>query len=188
MEESGKACVVLWMKGHLPSDEPNELRTGHINKQRIFGTYRTLKAIKTVGTVVPKSEVPPENHEKIEMNDTAFIESLSRALQEHAFLPKAKAELGLLDHFKQAGFYVDIDDKLNVVAPAVGYTEEWFKMVADDADEALQMVRSNYYDHKIMAVLYKADTTMRLSGKERHAALDKVSTDIKTHLVHRDKK
>jgi len=184
MEESGKACLVLWIKaGHLATSEATELKLGHINKQRIFGTYRTLKAINAVGKVVPKAELSLAAYGRCSTSTLGFKRELSKALRKHAFVPNAQAELGLLDHFKQAGFYVDIDEKLEVVSPAVEYNEDWFNMVADDAKESLEMVRSDANEHKIMAVLYSAQTGKLPSRKERRAFLDDFARHVQKHLT-----
>jgi len=164
IEESGKACLALWTKdGHLPSSAAS-LKRGHINKQRIFGTYRKLKAINSVGKVVEKRDAGDYAHEP------SLVKDFARTLDEHARLPVAKADFGLLDHFKQAGFYVDLNERLEVVQPGVVFDQDWFDMVEEDTTECLEMVRSSATDHKIMAVLYSSADELP-SPSERHAAL-----------------
>jgi AbiV family abortive infection protein len=57
MEESGKACLALWSKAGKKT-EVEELKLGHINKQRIYAAHRMLKAVKAVGLVVRKEDLP----------------------------------------------------------------------------------------------------------------------------------
>ena len=85
IEESGKACLAHWTKdGHLPSSDAASLPP----KQRIFGTYRKLKAINSVGKVVEKKDAGDYDHEP------CLVKVLARALDEHARLPVAKADFG----------------------------------------------------------------------------------------------
>jgi AbiV family abortive infection protein len=186
LEESGKACLVTWIKeGHLPSTEREAAR--HIDKQRIFVTSRIFKAIKSVYKVykvdrgTAKGDHQARSWEK-------HLPTLTEAIETHVTVLRKTIEEGLLDHWKQAGFYVDIDDALNVVAPAIEFSEPWFDMFAADADEALQMAKSEPDAHELMAILYKAykADSVILTPKERFKAIGVFAEHLKPYLRRED--
>jgi AbiV family abortive infection protein len=179
-EESGKACLVCWKSaGHITRDISEELRSGHIDKQLIFATYRATMAIFSAGKVF--RTVPPTNvHAPWE--EPAFKRAFARALREEALIPQMTAAIGLLDHFKQAGFYVDLDDSMNIVAPGVAFNSEWYEMVASDAREALKMARVDSFTHQLMAIIYNSGWSKKMSVKERRLKLRGIVEGIKKHL------
>jgi hypothetical protein len=94
---------------------------------------------------------------------------------------------------EQAGFYVDIDDALDVIAPAIEFSEAWFKTRADDADDALQMAKSEPIYHETMAAIYINNrfykTTWAVSSKKRSKLVKKIVEiveDLKPYLMNKD--
>jgi len=182
LEESGKACLVTWIKeGHLLSTEREAAR--HIDKQRIFVTSRIFKAIKSVYKAYKVDRGAAKGDHQARSWEE-HLPKLAEAIETHVTVLRKTIEEGLLDHWKQAGFYVDIDDALNVVAPAIEFSEPWFDMFATDADEALQMAKSEPDDHEIMAILYKtykADS-VTLTPKERSNAIGAFAEHLEPYL------
>lgn len=179
-EESGKACLVYWKSaGHITRDITEELRGGHIDKQLIFATYRATMALFSAGKVFHAA--PPTNmHAPWE--DPAYKEALAVALREEAVIPHMTASIGLLDHFKQAGFYVDLDDCMNVVAPGLAFNSDWYDMVACDAREALKMAQADPFTHHLMAILYNSGWAKKMPAKERRQKLGGLVEGIRKHL------
>jgi AbiV family abortive infection protein len=57
LEESGKACLVRWKKeGHIKRNIDREIRSGHIDKHHIFGAYRVVVALLSVGRIVKRGQ------------------------------------------------------------------------------------------------------------------------------------
>jgi AbiV family abortive infection protein len=184
MEESGKACVVCWVHdGHMKPEVAHEILRGHIGKQRIFAAHRAYVAITSIGHIVQKENVPAALLPAAVSHDATFRQQLAKALHEKARVPKKSAELGLTDYFKQIGFYTDVDEKMRVVDSAIPFTQEWYTMVAEDADEALVMAKADATTHHIMAIIYNADREPKLPAKERRAALDSMLVSIRKTLA-----
>ncbi len=80
-------------------------------------------------------------------------------------------EIGLLDHFKQDGFYTDLDENLEAVSPTVPDDEQWFKFVADYAREALEMARADPVTHELTGIIYDAYRPLMMSAKQRRASI-----------------
>jgi AbiV family abortive infection protein len=58
LEESGKACVIRWKaEGRIKRDITREVRRGHLDKHQIFGAYRMVKAVLTVGKIVKRRQM-----------------------------------------------------------------------------------------------------------------------------------
>jgi AbiV family abortive infection protein len=76
LEESGKACLIRWKTdGHLKRDISREICGGHIDKHQIFGAYKMVKAILTVGKIVkrPEGEAPYDDPEFTKVIAEALI-------------------------------------------------------------------------------------------------------------------
>lgn len=80
-------------------------------------------ALLSVGKIVKRGEDDTPM-------DPAFVKVIAEALHDKARIPKGTVETGLLDHFKQDGFYIDLDENLEAIAPSVPHNGEWFMMVA----------------------------------------------------------
>jgi hypothetical protein len=155
---------------------------GILDKQRIFVTFRIFKAVKSVYKVSRGSARGDPQDRSWEKR----LPKLAEALEAHVAVPSETIERGLLDYWKQTGFYVDVDEALNVSAPAIEFSEAWFEMFADDAHEALQMAKSEPDDHEIMAILYKthkADSARNLTPKERSKAISEFAEYLKPYLM-----
>jgi AbiV family abortive infection protein len=165
LEESGKACLVRWKKeGHIKRSIDREIRSGHIDKHLIFGAYRMVLAVLSVGKIVKRGEDDtPTDH--------AFVEIITKALHDKAMIPRGTVETGLLDHFKQDGFYIDLDVNLEAVAPSVPYDAEWFNMIAEYSREALEMARADSFTHQITAIIYNANRPRIMSANARSQAV-----------------
>ena len=177
LEESGKACVIRWKaEGRIKRDITREVRRSHLDKHQIFGAYRMVKAVLTVGKIVKKKS-NEERHD-----DPAFTDRIQKALDENARVPKGVVEIGLLDHFKQDGFYTDLDENLEAVSPTVPYDEQWFKFVADYAREALEMARADPVTHEVTGIIYDAYRPLMMSAKQRRASIKLFVEHVQKYL------
>jgi hypothetical protein len=160
--------LVIWAKeGHLPLTEREAVIRGHVNKQRILVTSRIFKALNSLRKFVPKGE---KASYQSTMNVEELLPQLYKYLAEDAETAGLVIEVGILDDWKQIGFYADVDDALNLVASAFEFSEESFEAVASFADEALRMAKSEPYEHEILANIYecyKADFAMKFTAKKR---------------------
>jgi AbiV family abortive infection protein len=154
MEESGKACLLKWHHmGLLRRDIRKEIRSGHINKQRIFGAYNFAKAVLDSAFFDSSGKPIVPN-----VDDEAVIERAAKAGYESGASLMFIAEAGLLDFVKQRGFYVDLDDSLEISEPFGQLQQKDAARHIREAELALAMVRSPDQLHRGMAAIYEIGT------------------------------
>lgn len=166
MEESSKACLVLWRRsGLIQCDILKDIREGHIQKQRLFGIYRFIRAGIDAVVRDDSGELIDKNDVTDELVDIAAKAGLEAGHKEMVF-----ADIGLFDHLKQFGFYVDVDENLEI-APTLGRASkadaEWH---IRDAEDALKMFYSEPRFHSAMAAVYVLRQSA-VPAKQRKAAI-----------------
>jgi AbiV family abortive infection protein len=178
LEESGKACIIRWrVAGYIRRDIGREIRGGHIDKHLIFGAYRIAKAVFSVGTLVRVEQSTPQ--QRSAAKDPEFRAKLSEALDKYARVEKFSAELGLWDHFKQEGFYADLDDNLEIKPPSLPHNSDWFNMISEYASEAIDMATAEPFLHEIVAIIYNGERLRRMPGGERRKLIEWVVKRLK---------
>jgi AbiV family abortive infection protein len=168
LEESGKACLVRWKRGGLITrDIFKDLHTGHIFKQRILGTYFFTKAafdavfFETNG----QSVIPEDSDEVFERAAKVGYDGSARML--------FYAESGSLDFMKMAGFYVDLNDKLEVISKGGDIEAGDAARHIRDAETAFEMAGAPERLHRGMAAVYESSKLRkpRRRTRELHEAV-----------------
>jgi AbiV family abortive infection protein len=151
LEESGKACLVRWKRGGLITrDVFKDLHTGHIFKQRILGTYFFTKAVYEAAFFdADGQDVVPENVDEV-------FERASRAGFEKGAPMMFLAESGAMDFMKMAGFYVDLNDKLEIVSKGGDIDAGDAARHIKDAETAFEMTQASPRLHRGMAAVYES--------------------------------
>jgi hypothetical protein len=174
MEESGKACLVRWIvMGWLPHDLRKAVAIGHLDKQRILGTFfyvrSMLEAAKEFyddpNNLPPELDREPGESAKqfarrtwrhfVDPTNAAFVEFIVGEATERNRQAVFHLEVGTVDWLKKLGFYVDVDAKMQ--------PEPWHKTLAEGdarkmlerAREALRMARAPEMVQKMMCAAYK---------------------------------
>jgi hypothetical protein len=178
LEESGKACLVIWKEeGLLKGDLAPHIRYAHFHKQRIFYCYRyakeTIEALEELYSDparAPKLDDPASfNSEDERVNhvvmsirksiraladDDDVIATMSKRVFGKTRQLAAQAEFGILDQIKHFGFYKDVDENLEV-SPPPGIP---YKACADEVIEiaraACDMPKALRPLHAMMAAIY----------------------------------
>lgn len=148
LEESGKACLVRWKReGLITRDVFKDISTGHIFKQRILGTYFFTKAAFEVAF--------PDGGPEPSGDEDEVMERAARVGFEKGAPTIFLAESGAMDFMKMAGFYVDLNDKLEVVSKGgeIGAIEAARHI--KDAETAFEMTQASPRLHRGMAAAYE---------------------------------
>jgi AbiV family abortive infection protein len=161
-EESGKACLVYWQKAGFISDAQERLKH-HIEKQRVFLSYRSVVAAAKFGKLSPTA--PLSDYEL--KNVRAFSEAFSAEHNAQVFVDLLAINMNMNDYLKESGFYVDIDSDLNAVPSLTTFDRAQFEPQAQRAEDALEMARSPHDTQKFMATIHAADVHLNLNGKQR---------------------
>jgi AbiV family abortive infection protein len=150
LEESGKACLVRWKReGLITRDIFKDISTGHIFKQRILGTYFFTKAVyETAFFDADGQDIVPENVDEV-------FERASRAGFEKGAPMLFLAESGAMDFMKMAGFYVDLNDKLEVISKGGDIDAGDAARHIKDAETAFEMTQASPRLHRGMAAVYE---------------------------------
>jgi AbiV family abortive infection protein len=158
LEESGKACLVRWKReGLITRDILKDLHIGHIFKQRILGTYFFTKA--AFETAFPDAGGLPTG------NDDEVTERAARAGFEKGAPMMFLAESGAIDFMKMAGFYVDLNDKLEVISKGGNIDAGDAARHIKDAETAFEMTQASPRLHRGMAAVY--DASKRFKPRRR---------------------
>jgi AbiV family abortive infection protein len=168
LEESGKACIVRWKRsGLITRDISKDLYVGHIPKQRILGAYHFVKAAYEVAFFDKDGNPvePPDNDETVERAAKAGYKSGGRMI--------FYAESGALDFMKMAGFYVDLNDKLEVMSKGGDIQAGDAARHIRDAELGIEMARAPPRIHRGMAAVYElgAHHKIRRRSRELHEAV-----------------
>jgi AbiV family abortive infection protein len=148
LEESGKACLVRWKReGLITRDIFKEINTGHIFKQRILGTYFYTKA--AFETAFPDKGPEPGDEEEV-------VERAAKAGFEKGAPMMYLAESGAMDFMKMAGFYVDLNGKLEVISKGGNIDAGDAARHIKDAETAFEMTQASPRLHRGMAAVYDA--------------------------------
>jgi AbiV family abortive infection protein len=168
LEESGKACLVRWKRGGLINrDIFKDLHTGHIFKQRILGTYFFTKAaFDAVFLDTNGQPVIPEDSD-------AVFERAAKAGYDGSARMMFYAESGALDFMKMAGFYVDLNDKLEVISKGGDIEAGDAARHIRDAETAFEMAGAPERLHRGMAAVYESSKPRkpRRRTRELHEAV-----------------
>jgi AbiV family abortive infection protein len=150
LEESGKACLVRWKReGLITRDIMKDISNGHIFKQRILGTYFFTKAVfETAFFNAQGDDVVPEDVDEV-------YERATRAGFEKGAPMMYLAESGAMDFMKMAGFYVDLNDKLEVVSKGGQIDAGDAARHIKDAETAFEMTQASPRLHRGMAAVYE---------------------------------
>lgn len=184
IEESGKACAVRWLEtGSMRKNEADALLRGHIGKQQVFAAYRVFKAISSVGSIVRQEEVPDQVLASIDRDQ--LIEDMAEAISKNHVHIRA-SELGLLDHLKQTGFYTDLESDFDPSSQAAEFSEGWFDLVREYAEEAMEMAGESDETQRIVSVLYNSNAVGIADDKKRKAELKNWIVGIQEALVAKD--
>jgi AbiV family abortive infection protein len=175
MEEAGKACLVRWKEeGRLKGDLAKHIRQSHFDKQRILYCYHwakeTLLAIANYyedGSRVPKLEKRREDFESssdyfryiwrsmlLPKNDEDLISFLSERVYDKTDKYAYTAETGIIDTFKQIGFYKDIDENMELTLPSGVPNKACADSLMALAEVAVKMPTASEHMHLLMAVRY----------------------------------
>jgi AbiV family abortive infection protein len=168
LEESGKACIVRWKRdGLITGDVSKDLRAGHIPKQRILGGYLFVKAAYEIVFLDRDSNPvePPDDDETIERAAKAGYEGGGRMT--------FYADSGALDFMKMAGFYVDLNDKLEVISKGGDIQAGDAARHIRDAELGIEMASSPPRIHRGMAAIYVLGPRhkIRKRSRELHEAV-----------------
>jgi AbiV family abortive infection protein len=162
LEESGKACLVRWKRsGLIQRDISKDLHTGHIPKQRILGTYFFTKAaVEAVLLDEKGSLVIPEDIESV-------VEEAAKAGYESGGRMMFYAESGSLDFMKMAGFYVDLNDRLEVISKGESLTVRDADRHIKDAETAFEIATADPRLHRAMAAVYEISAQRKPAKRTR---------------------
>jgi AbiV family abortive infection protein len=162
LEESGKACLVRWKRqGFITRDITNDLRAGHIPKQRILGAYLFAKAVLD-------SVFMDEHGNAIEPFDLdAAVEIGAKAGYESGYKMSFYAESGSLDFMKMAGFYVDLNDKLEVISRGGDITAVDAARHIKDAETAFEMAAAPTRLQRGTAAVYEQGAHRKIRRRTR---------------------
>jgi AbiV family abortive infection protein len=166
-EESGKSCIVRWRRaGLLNRNIQEDIRTGHLRKQRVFVAYISAEALARFA----ENHIDPISKFR-ELGTMAMVlihetDSLQSLLKEFVYLLHS-----FNDTLRFAGFYQDLDQELN----AVGYNGNDFAALYEEmrdrackslvmarADPATQVVTASFYEYGRWKTLYKNDRKDKL--------------------------
>jgi hypothetical protein len=78
---------------------------------------------------------------------------------------------------KQSGFYVDLDENLNVLLPFGEPGEADAKRHIREADEAIDMARADAWLHRTIAAAYETGPQYKLTSRDWRRALLKRQRD-----------
>jgi AbiV family abortive infection protein len=160
LEESGKACLVRWKRqGLITRDIFKDLHTAHIFKQRILGTYFFTKA--AFETAFPDANGPPPDE------DDEVVERAAKAGFEKGAPMMFLAESGAMDFMKMAGFYVDLNDKLEVISRGGGIDAGDAARHIKDAETAFEMTQASPQLHRGMAAVYETSKSFKPRKRTR---------------------
>jgi AbiV family abortive infection protein len=159
-EESGKACIVYWQKAGFITNAA-ELLKHHIEKQRIFASYRAIVAIDKFGMLKRKDE-PGKS-----IDFSEFKRSFSEEYHKQALPELLVLNMNMNDYLKEAGFYADINPELNLVKSYTSFDQTQFEPQAKRAEEALTMARASDDFQKMMAFVHTAKVQLHLTSKQR---------------------
>jgi AbiV family abortive infection protein len=162
-EESGKACLVYWQKAGFISDARERLKH-HIEKQRVFLSYRSVVATSKFGKLTPAGPLSDYTDFK---TDTPLAKAFSEEYQAQVLIDLLAVNMNMNDYLKESGFYVDIDSDLNAVRSHTRFDSTQFEPQAKRAEEAIIMASSPHDTQKFMALIYSADVHLYLNGNQR---------------------
>lgn len=177
LEEAGKACLIHWKdEGIVTRDIKNDIRSFHFHKQRVLGCFITAKemilALADYCDHPSKMPKMDKSHSDFESDndfarylyrtcmthfasDTAALEYIARRSYEKSAAYRIVAESRRLDHVKQLGFYVDVDENLVVKAPFIEPSRALAEEVIALAKEAMTLSKKNTFLHVAMAAIYE---------------------------------
>lgn len=168
LEESGKACLVRWKRqGLIERDISDDLRLGHIHKQRILGTYLFTKAV--LETVFFDADGKPVEPDDLD----AAVERGAKAGYESGATISFYAESGAWDFMKMAGFYVDLNDKMEVISRGDVITAKDAEGHIKNAEIAYEMAAAPSRLQRGMAAVYNKGPKWkpRKRTRELHEAI-----------------
>ncbi|MCH8846557.1 MAG: AbiV family abortive infection protein [Proteobacteria bacterium] len=177
IEEAGKACLLKWGKdGYLNEKLKRKDILNHKNKQKIFSTFvfidSFLRAIlelcddeEWMSKVfneykVDKNGQNPAKHilkELTKEENKNYFELVCKKAGEKAHSLSITVESGGLDWLKQSGFYIDIDENLELVKAQQEFSIEDASEIIEFAERSISMIHKSDPLHVAMAAAYQAN-------------------------------
>jgi AbiV family abortive infection protein len=177
-EESGKACLVYWQKAGFISDATERLKH-HIEKQRVFLSYRSVVAASKFGKLTPAGPLSDYTDFK---SDTPLSRAFSEEHKAQVLADLFAINMNMNDYLKESGFYVDIDSDLNAVPSHTTFDRKQFEPQAQRAEEAIKMASSPHDTQKFMAMIYAANVHLNLNSKQRREQQQRFLTVMNAHF------
>jgi AbiV family abortive infection protein len=162
-EESGKACLVYWQKAGFISDARERLKH-HIEKQRVFLSYRSVVAASKFGKLTPAGPLSDYKDLKI---DTPLGQAFSDEHKAEVLADLLAINMNMNDYLKESGFYVDTDSDLNAVPSHTTFDRQQFEPHAKRAEEAINMASSPHDTQKFMALIFSTNAHFNLNSEQR---------------------
>ena len=141
--------------GPLETPRPHDPRylqrpaLGHILKQRILGTYFFTKAAFETVFSEDGKEVNPND------DDDEVIERAAKAGYERAGATLFIAKYGAMDFMKMAGFYVDLNEQLEVISKGGDIDAADAARHIKDAETAFEIAMAPPILHRGMVAVYE---------------------------------
>jgi AbiV family abortive infection protein len=146
MEESAKACIILWRSvGFIERDIQRDIRSGHINKHRLFAAYEIAKYfVKQFDAGLNEESL--RKHVTDETQADTIISTMGRLIS---------AETGGFDLLKQSGFYVDINPDLSLAGASAAIDKNTCARTIQEAELAFEMAEQDPVYHSVMSGIYE---------------------------------
>jgi AbiV family abortive infection protein len=175
MEESAKACIILWRAtGYIEREIQSDIRFGHINKHRLFAAYEIAKFfIRRFDAGLDQEAI------KARVADESLADEMMSMMGR-----LVSAETGGFDLLKQSGFYVDANADLSLADPSTTIDQDICERTLEEASLAFEMAEQDPVLHSVMSGIYEMGA-LTLGTKEEKQKLRVISELMKRHADDR---